>query len=275
MSFDLIRITRDQYPGFDQHCATLQRCLDQSSIDSGDKKTREFFMRALKVMREETIPVLLVRDRKTTGTAGPPDRKHAPWKALLKGEGQSAGKQIDAGGNFGIGKGAAFAPSETYTVFYSTIYRSPQTGQEHFLAQGRTRLISHTDVDGQDVRADGYWGIAEKFMPVETQSLVPYWLHRDDVGTTVAIAGFREKQDWQWELAMSLIMNFFVAVERQEIVFKINDGEILIDHTKIKDLFNNAELDRIRDAKRLTEEFEFAWEKSACACCCETVSIKK
>lgn len=258
MSFDLIQIRRDEYPSYEQHVETMRRCLNQSNSGSGDTKAQEFFTRALKVMNETKIPVLLIKDVKTTGTAGPPDKKYAPWKVLLKGVGQSAGKQVDAGGNFGIGKGAAYAASETYTVFYSTIYVDPSNGQQHFLAQGRTRLISHKDSEGNDVLSDGYWGLPNRFMPVQDQALVPDWLRRTEVGTTVAIVGFREKTDWQWELAMSLIMNFFVAVTRQEIIFSINKGQIQIDHSTIAGLFDDKEIERVCDTEKLTEEFNFA-----------------
>lgn len=94
-------------------------------------------------------------------------------------------------------------------------------GATRFLAQGKTILISHSDDDGNEKRATGYWGMPG-FMPIHDPTMVPEWMRRTDIGTTVIVAGFRESEDWQYRIAESLLQNFFCGIHRDEIRFRIN-----------------------------------------------------
>ncbi len=257
VDFRLIEIRQDDYPAKKEHLQALSKCKELAKTMPDDIKRNQFFDRAIHVLNQSTIPVLLISDTETTGLRGPAN-EHSPFKALLKGKGTSSGKPVDGGGNYGIGKGAAFAASDLYTVFYSTLYFDTRTQREMFLAQGKTRLTNFTDTDGNPRKSDGYWGYPSKFSPIEDPSQVPSWLRRDEIGTTVAVAGFREKENWQYELAMSLLTNYFAAISRGEIEFSINNGEISLTNQSIEELFSHPRIADVVAAEKFEEEFEIA-----------------
>lgn len=101
--------------------------------------------------------MLEIADRSTTGLVGPPDEEETPFHSLVKASGVTAKDTVDSGGSFGIGKNASFAVSDLQTVFYATTYKNGES--EAFAAQGKVKLVSHTDPDGKKQRATGYWGI--------------------------------------------------------------------------------------------------------------------
>jgi hypothetical protein len=256
LSFDVIRIKADDYPARESHRETLTSCLKE--VEKTDTKTRDFFTRAIEVLDSPIIPVLAIRDTETTGLLGPATA-NSPFKALLKGKGTSRGKGPDAGGNFGIGKGAAFAASEIHTVFYSTLYLDPTDNSEKYLAQGKTRLITHTDNNNIKRKSDGYWGSpGGNMLAIETQENVPEWLRRTKIGTTVAIAGFKDKSEWQAEMAVSLLINFFPALHRKEIRCTIDGGAITLDSASMAARFSDSTLAKAAQRASLSEDFENA-----------------
>src|SRR5690606_33586530 len=99
-----------------------------------------------------------------------------------------------------------------------------------YLAQGKSILVSHVDAQGKERRGIGYCGFSE-FRAVEDPRTLPAWLHRSEAGTTVASLGFQHEDGWEWQMAESLVRNFFAAVNDGSVSFEVirqGDAPILI-----------------------------------------------
>lgn len=255
MTFDLLAIPVADYPLHAAQKTAIAQCLTKARFKK-DVKEIEFFERASAVLSGATIPLLRISDRNTKGLIGP-SVPGTPFHSLVKSSGVSNKDSEASGGSFGIGKNAAFAVSELQTVFYSTVYNDPTTQAKTFLAQGKTILVSHTDAEGQSKRATGYWG-GPGFVPIGDPALVPAWLRRNEVGTSVVVAGFRESEHWQYRIAESLLQNFFCAICRDEIRFLVDEGCIDINKDTIAGLFSDPRIIKAADDADDREDFEFA-----------------
>ena len=238
--------------GFDLLRAAIDQCLTRATNarDLGEKP-RRFFENARLVASAGTVSVLEISDSNTTGLFVTKSGTSA-FDALVKAKGVSAVKADDSGGSFGIGKYAAFATSELRTVFYSTAYESPD-GASEFRFQGKSILTSHTDTRGDSKRATGYWGESE-FRPVSDPSRCPEWARRTERGTSVFSVGFRKSPDWQAQLAASVVQNFFLAIQRNEMVFDI-EGFSQLDASTLTSFFDDPRL--IEAAASIGREEDF------------------
>jgi hypothetical protein len=223
VSFDVFSIATDEFPALDEQREAVEACLSEAK----DAKAKGFFKNAQELLNSETLTIMRVSDFNTVGLKGPSEAGK-PFHALLKGSGVSTEKKDTSGGSFGIGKNAAYAVSDLQTVFYSTVYLDDDEKQ-HFLAQGKTILTSHTDSSGALKRASGYWGYPG-YSPVDDPSAVPEWLRRTDIGTSVFVIGFRDSEDWQFRIAGSLIQNFFGAIHDDKLRFTLNNSYRQTDH---------------------------------------------
>jgi len=251
--FRLISVPASEIPGLIELKSTLRTCLSQWREQ---KKEREFFERASKVAEQARISVLSIEDYGTTGLIGPSTRGN-PFHALVKSSGVSQKADADAGGSFGIGKNAAFAISKLRTVFYSTVYNDGQ--KPTYLAQGKSILVSH-DQATEPKRSTGYWGEAG-YMPVGDANLLPAWLRREIVGTTVASIGFAEEHNWHWLMTESLIRNFFSAVDSGAIRFTVqwSDKDIIeINADSLEELFTLPEVREAAESTGTTEDLDFS-----------------
>jgi hypothetical protein len=242
--FRLLSVPASDIPGLDALKDTLRTCLAQWK---DQKKEREFFERAIKVAEQSRIPVLSVEDYGTTGLVGPAV-KGKPFHALVKSSGVSQKADTDAGGSFGIGKNAAFAICSLRTVFYSTVYKDSHG--KACLAQGKSILVSHEQAH-EPRRSTGYWGTPD-YMPVDDIAVLPEWLRRSEIGTTVASVGFTEEPNWHWLMTESLIRNFFSAINSEAIRFTVqrsHEDAIEIDAASLEELFIR---DEVRDAAENT-----------------------
>jgi hypothetical protein len=255
LQFDHLTIPAAAYPPLEQHQVTVEACLALARR-ARDEKGIDFFSRARDVLAAPDIGILRVSDFNTKGLIGP-SVAGKPFHSLVKGVGVSSKESVTSGGSFGIGKNAAFAVSELQTVFYSTIYRDEISGRDDFLAQGKTILSSHADAGGESRQATGYWGLPG-FNAVSDPAIVPEWLRRDQIGTSVFVIGFREETNWQHRIAASLLQNFLCAVHRGEIRFLIDDGSIDINSSTLPALFQDPRILEAASESADREEFEFA-----------------
>jgi hypothetical protein len=216
VSFNLLEIPRAEVPFADQLQASIESCLE----DGRDDKTRRHLERALETVAADSIKVLEIADVNTTGLTGPVDDPRSVFTALVKGDGVTNKSDETSAGSYGIGKNAAYAVSDLQTVIYSTCYNDKVSGQKKFAAQGRLRLISHTE-GTRKLSAEGYWG-EPGFNAIENAAEVPAWIGRDQIGTTILSLGFREEAHWVDRMSLSLVTNFFLAIERREIEFSVN-----------------------------------------------------
>ena len=209
VSFELIELRPDNV-GQDDLVKAIDASIQTAQGDP-DSRATEALTAMAKTIKSDAIPCLRVSDRNTTGLRG----EH--WRTLVKMQGVSHKPELEgagAGGSHGIGKYAPFAVSTLRTVFYWTCFDEDGKVQERF--QGKSVLISHTDAEGEETQGTGFFGVKKGCreltqniprcfrMPGPNGSLVQ--------GTSLAIAGFRETDDWRRRVAASAIENFFYAI---------------------------------------------------------------
>lgn len=256
MVFRQQNVSRESIPEVDALQRTLEACLAKSR-HRGLRKDTLFFEIANDVLRQPTISILTVDDYGTTGLLGP-SISGKPFHALLKGSGVSQKSSADAGGSFGIGKNAAFAVSQLRTVFYSTRYVGAT--ENSYLAQGKAILVSHTDAQNSEKRGIGYCGLRD-FRAVEDSHLLPPWLHRSEPGTTVASLGFQQEDGWEWQMAESLVRNFFAAVQEGSVTFEVireGSASIQISRDTLGTLFEQGAILKAAEDAGSVSDLSFA-----------------
>lgn len=235
--FKLLSIDRAEVP----FAETLQSSISNCLVAHVDEKTRLHLERAYEAITAPYIKILEISDRNTTGLTGPTADPTSVFAALVKGDGVTNKSDVTSAGSFGIGKNAAYAVSDLQTVIYTSCYRDSSTDSIKFAAQGRLRLISHTDGVNK-FSAEGYWGNSD-FSAIEDKSEVPSWLSRDEIGTSIFSVGFRATENWESRITLSLVTNFFLAIDRKEIEFTVGNSKCM----------NKASLDSILASSELQQ----------------------
>ncbi len=248
VSFNLLEIPRDQIPFADHLQHSIECCIKAPR----DQKSRAHLERALAKIKAPTVKILEIADLHTTGLTGPVDDESSVFAALVKGDGVTNKSDPTSAGSYGIGKNAAYAVSDLQTVIYSTCYLDGD--QVRFAAQGRLRLISHTD-NGQKFSAEGYWG-QDNFAPITSASEVPRWVARNKIGTSIFSVGFQEQECWADRMRLSLASNFFLSIRRNEIAFMV-EGVKLNQHS-IESILESAPIAEIAAATSETASLERA-----------------
>jgi hypothetical protein len=261
MRLDLLKVPLEEFPNLSTYKAVIAACKKKAN-GKKDEKEIEFFQRATAILNGKQIYILRISDENTKGLVGP-CVEGRPFHSLVKSTGISNKESSTSAGSFGIGKNAAFACSELRTVFYSTVYEDPISKKIQFLAQGKSLLISHVDESGADRRARGYWG-GEKFLPIGNKGDVPSWMRRDGIGTSVFAAGFVMSPQWVHKIAASVLRNFFCALESGEIQFVLNEGEIIIDRSTIKVLFQDPKIVEAARESNQIEDFQLSRDLFEC-----------
>ena len=130
MTFDIRRLGHQEFPSHSELSEAIDACKAEASQD----RETAFFTNAADIINGPQIPVLEISDSNTTGLTGPPNDHGTPFHSLVKASGVTVKSDAAAGGSFGIGKNASFAVSDLQTVFYSSVYEDPETGDEAFAA---------------------------------------------------------------------------------------------------------------------------------------------
>ncbi len=259
MTFNVSRIAHQDFPAHGQLVKALKACAS----GAGQEKEKEFFSNAITVANRPDIPILEIADYNTKGLVGPPDEPGTPFHALLKATGVSAKESETSGGSFGIGKNASFAVSDLQMVLYSTLYQD-RSGHDSFAAQGKVKLVSHVDEEGEKRRATGYWGDPNGFAAVTSPGSVPGWMGRRERGTSIFCMGFRDSSDWAEHMTSSLVTNFFAAIYREEMVFEVGNGKFLINRNTLEALLENEEIRRAAENSGHLLDLEFAGQLYRC-----------
>lgn len=239
VQFSLLELPAHEFPGIDEYRDALNRCLERWG---SERKSRNFFENALKLLHQDKIRFLRVSDFNTTGLTGAdlPEEEHfhnpGAWQRLVRGAGISE-KPDGSGGSFGIGKNAPFACSQLQAVFYSTLDLS---GVAAF--QGVSKLATFMDADGQLTRSIGYYGHVDGASPIlDVHSRVSLFFHRAEVGTDIYIAGFRVFDGWESQLIRSVLDNFLVALFNGRLVVEV--GGTLINRDTMEGVLANLQGD--------------------------------
>lgn len=256
MTFDVVTLASDEFPDIGSFRAAAQLCLDKAKKLKKEKDIG-FFEQALRVLDDELISILRISDYNTKGVRGPCE-EGKPFHTLAKADGVTDKDEIDSGGSFGIGKNAVFALSDIQTAFFSTVFKD-EADQEHALCIGKTLFVSHTGSDGEEKRRKGYWGYVDGYLPLDDPEQFPDWMQRTSRGTSIFSVGMRKNPtDWRYEMASALLMNFFAAIERNEMEFEIDDGFLKINSNTIENLFRDEKINAAVDKLKSRAAFDTA-----------------
>jgi hypothetical protein len=234
MTMTEINVPKVMITGWKTLESTVSACSRKAKQNPNNKKAAAFLKTAELTLQGNAMTFLEVKDSGTTGLRGPAV-KGTPFNALVKSSGISEKPATGGLGSYGIGKFAAFAVSNLRTVFYSTMYESA-AGKREVLAQGKTILMSHAGADGEEYRQSGYWG-ENDFKAISNRQHIPEWMRRDELGTTLMIAGFQKSEEWKHQMTRSVLQNFFAAIHDETIRFKI--GDIDIRRSNVATLFSD------------------------------------
>ena len=267
MTFKLREINKADLPFHRELSSTISTCLNAVS-QTGDTKEIDFFIKADGILKADKIKVLEISDYNTTGLEGPVEWGSS-FHSLVKAAGKSGNNSSeDSSGSFGIGKNATFAVSDLQTVIYSTVYKNKDDGKEIFLCQGKTKLISHKTADGKNKSATGYWG-DDDFKEIADPNLVPPWMRREEVGTSIFAVGFPKEDSWDYRIAAALLSTFFIALSKGEM--EISVGELKLNNATIEDLFWDEKIVNAAEDSDSFDQFEFARQLYNCETNSETI----
>lgn len=259
MQFDLIVENSKNLPFYGALAGALDCCLSQAQAE----KEKEFFKNAVAVISKEKLPILRISDFNTKGLVGPPEKAGTVFHSLLKSSGVSKKESETSGGSYGIGKNANFAVSDLQAVVYSTVYVG-ESGTQSFAAQGKVKLVSHCDGGGTHRRSTGYWGVPDGFRAITTESLVPEWMRRSEIGTSIFCIGFRESEGWAERMTYSLVSNFFVAIQNEDMEFEVDSSSIKINSNTVEGLLCRQDIIETAEASGHSSELSFARQLHRC-----------
>lgn len=248
----LNKVLTEQIPNIDEFRDIVHYC-SLGAPKEGDK-AKAFFKAAEEELKKKEISVLEISDFNTLGMRGPSENG-TPFYAFMKAKGQSVKDSKTAGGSYGIGKFAPYAVSKLRTVFVSSISKNSD-GELTQLTQGRSILMSH-DVGTERKQGLGFWGVKSRCQPiVGADATVPSWIVRDNeqkTGTKLSVLCFDEPKNWQKLLTMSVMENFFGAINDGRLVVTI-DGQYRLDATTIDEFFNEKNITNEFNAGELEKE---------------------
>lgn len=204
------------FPGRDE----LIEALTQCRMESSDQKSQDFFQNAIQVLLQQDIEILTISDCNTVGLTGADGDKSGNWHRMVKSEGVS-NNPGPSGGSFGIGKNAIFNCSSLRTAFYSTMATD---GEIAF--QGVTKLSSH-QVNGEQVRGTGYYGLTEGKKAIRTPEHIPDFFKRAEFGTDVHVAGFNDPDECVKEnMIRYALEDFMIAFLDGRLIVSVDDIKI-------------------------------------------------
>lgn len=208
ISFELREIRDSSSFGQENLLEHIKSCKEEET----DPKVIPFVDFAQKLLTQKSVPFLCISDRNTTGL------RDEEWKSLVKQQGRSKKRESGAGGSFGIGKFATFASSPLRTVCYWTCYAEQNRLIEKF--QGKAVLLSHHfDFDGKtkETQGIGFFGNTDECRELLDSDIPDEFriLDRHQIpikGTALWIAGFQAPDNWQTDIGLSIVENYFYAI---------------------------------------------------------------
>jgi len=218
VEFDLRSLDREDGDHWTQLAGAIDACRTEELADA---KAQLALETAATLLEQPEIPCLRVADWHTTGL------RDEHFHALVKAKGISNKDHSTAGGSQGQGKSAAFVWSALRTVLYWTRFR--QDNQSVELFQGKAVLMSHQH-NGRQTQGTGFLGAINQCREI-SGSDIPDAIRRVEGrsargdGTSLWIAGFREYNGWQHDIAASVIANFFTALHDGQLEVTIEPDD--------------------------------------------------
>ncbi len=217
VTFDLKKIRRNDIPTMDQLASSCQRCRDFWPRNP----EKSFFDKAIELCSEDYITALRISDFNTLGVGGEDNDRHGErgWYSLIRCSGSSS-KEAGEGGSYGIGKNAPFAASSLRTVLYTT-----RTSKKAVAFQGVARLVTHEKSATVKAQNIGFLG-GLKGESIRDADAIPQAFRRNYRGTDVVILGFITGKDWEDQLRLSVLDNFWPAIHFGDLEVSIGDLKI-------------------------------------------------
>ncbi len=262
VTFDVVTMKSSDFCSIAGFRSAAKLC-HQKAKKSSNEKEKGFFEHAVRTLDAAEIKILRISDFNTKGVRGPCEEGR-PFHTLAKTDGVSVKEDLSSGGSFGIGKNAVFALSDIQTAFFSTKFVDDD-GRDQVLCMGKALFISHTGDDGMEKRRKGYWGKTDGYMPLDNPREIPAWLLRESQGTSIFSIGMRSNRtDWRYEMTAAILINFFCAIERQEMEFEIDNGFLKINRNTLQNLFQDSKVNEAVNQLNARIAFDAAKTLHAC-----------
>jgi hypothetical protein len=221
--FELFHLQTENIPGLSQLTDIMKRGKEFSK---NQENSATFYGNAIELLKQTAVPVLKISDFNTTGLTGDEDNDSGGWYKLICASGVNS-MTGDGGGSFGIGKGAPFAASSLRTVYYSTLNEDG-----NYSMQGKARLSSFKNSDGDKRRGAGLFGLdkdMKQVVAISDQSSLHEVFGRSEQGTDIYIIGYQAlEEDWTKSLLNSLLNNFWAAMYFGDLAVELyEDGNEL------------------------------------------------
>ena len=261
VKYELEEIESEFFPGKEDYLARLDSAKEFfEKIGNKTGGEVERISSAIDLMKNKTIPTLIIRDYGTTGLDGDENQIDGRYFRFIKSTGISV-EQGSTAGTYGHGQNALYNFSELKSISVFSKYQNNKN-QINSLFIGRSSLPIHTDpVNKWKTQNTGYFGYNLDNHSSEIGEDQEYWrafrndetkelkipLNRLELGTDIYIWGFDDDQsEWSIKLAMGISFAFFQAIKENKIKFEITqNGKSLyqINKENFLDELNNIEKD--------------------------------
>lgn len=227
--FNVSSIRAGLIPGSEYLEKVFLACAKYLS-EKGSHDTASDYRKAAKKIRDnESIKFLRISDYNTVGMTD------ENWFRFAESVGFS-NKESGSGGSFGLGKGAYYVSSGFLTLFISSVYEN-----SGYKFAGKS-ILSTFELDGVRKQNNGTYGL-ENQLPIRDKGLVPKNLKsafsevfgRKENGTDFLIPDFIGDENWDEELAKSILRYFWLPIHQKRLVISINK-KILLDSQNLEKL---------------------------------------
>lgn len=242
VSFELTYIKKADFQMFDGYNAALENSIDYWKMSPlRTPKIMEFLENVKTALDEGEIPMLVMSDYNTVGLngVGASETEKSFWNLLVNTEGISIKQDDNSAGSFGIGKNAPFAYSALNLVFYNTFAKD---GGRAF--EGVARLVTTQKEYNGKMRLtqpigkylyleDEYTG--RPILPSDECSIAKIdAFRRTEIGTDVAVVGFKLNDYVNWEklTSIAIIKNFILAIMNGKLDVTVKSPECLFEIRK-------------------------------------------
>lgn len=173
-------------------------------------ETYQFFKKGYDLLQNETVSVLAIRDRNTTGLTKVGQTKKSHFHRLTKTSGETE-KTGTSNGSFGIGKHAPFAASTFRAMLYGTLNTDEGLNRGF---QGVIKIASYDRGEEFPTQGTGFYGYKKGFLPLtDLTGLNPFFRRQDgDYGTDKFILGFEGNDDWKKVVIEESVANYMWAI---------------------------------------------------------------
>lgn len=247
VKFELIEIEKSKFDIFKGYEAAVDSSIVYwNNSPLNNPKIMEFLQNIKKAISSERIPMLVMSDYNTVGLNGV--NAHAGeksfWDLLVNVEGISIKQDDTSAGSFGIGKNAPFAYSALNLVLYNTLAKDGGRGFE-----GVARLVTTQKTYKGEMRPtqpigkylyleDEYTG--RPILPSDNCAISKIDVfNRKEVGTDVAVVGFKEYEypEWEKNIAVAVIKNFILAIMDGKMIVEVKSSDV--DYNISKDTLHD------------------------------------